>query len=176
MQTEVLGRLLQRPVEVRTLPLSLAYPRGGVAREAVKGALGSGGCFALLAFLSPAPVVGVFFGAVGLSFLWYLLHQISRLYLRVRLDDTGLVQQLGGVEKAIRWREIEQLKLGYYPRGKGAGSGTLVLTLKGGGRRIKHDSSLDHFPTLLASAAAAVRASGITLQPTTLENLTLLEL
>ncbi len=171
MNQEVFVKLLQRPADLRPLPLTMAYPRGAVSREAAKGALGAGGCFAIVVLLAPAAVVGWLFGTVGALFAVYLGQQVLRLLLRVRLDEAGVSEQVGAWQRAIPWHELRRFKLGFYPRGRGADAGLLVLTLKGRGLRIKHDSTLDHFPTLLVQAAAAARANDLQLHPTTAENL-----
>ena len=49
--------------------------------------------------------------------------------------------------------------------------GTLVLVLHDGTGKLKVDSTLDHFPTLLSRAARAARERNLELRPTTEANL-----
>ncbi len=160
-----------RPAELAPVPLALAYPERSLMIEAAKGLTGTLGCLAVVFFLAPTPYLGWPIGLVGLLFLMYFLQQASRFYLRLRVDDIGILYDLGYRNKAIRWSELEDLKLHFYPQSKGARQGMLVLILKDGKRRIKLDSSVDHFPTLLARAVEAAREKNLELHPTTVENL-----
>ena len=171
MLTENLTRLLGRPTEVLPVPLQPAYPRAVVIKEGIKAFLGTVAIFAIVIFLKPTPYIGWPLTAVGLLFFSYLYQQLSRYFLRLHVDDTGLIQELAGMRKAIRWTGLTDLRLNFYPQTKGANQGTLVLILKEGKRRIKVDSTLDHFPTVLSKASAAAREREIFLHPTTAENL-----
>ena len=169
---EKLTRLMGRAAEIAPLPLSLAYPKKGLVKEGVKGLFGAAGCFAIVVFGQPTPWVGWPAGIVGLLFGAYFLQQVSRYYLNLRLEENGLIRELLGFRKTIRWPELARLRLHFYPQAKGSGKGMLVLTLWSGKHRIKLDSTLDHFPALLARAAEAARERGLEHHPTTAENLT----
>jgi hypothetical protein len=71
----------------------------------------------------------------------------------------------------LRWGELENFRLNYYPNGRKASTGTLVVILQAGDGRVKVDSGLDHFPTLLCRAAQAARERELDLHPTTEANL-----
>ncbi len=167
-----LTRLMGRAAEIGPLPLTLAYPEKGLVKEGVKGLIGAAVCFAIVVFVQPTPWIGWPAGIVGLLFAAYFLQQVSRHYLNLRLEQSGLIHELLGFRKTIRWPELARLRLHFYPQSKGAGQGMLVLTLWGGKHRIKLDSTLDHFPALLGRAAEAAREQGLELDPTTAENLT----
>ena len=176
MLSENLTRLLGRPAEVVDIPVELAYPSRMLGWECAKGISGALACAAVIVFLHPTPWLGWPIGIVGVLFFMYFGQQFSRRYLRLQLDDTGLIHDLPGNRKAIRWSELSDLRLNFYPQSKGTTQGTLVLTIKGGASRIKVDSTLEHFPTVLTRAAQAARDNGIELHPTTVENLTSLGL
>ena len=176
MLTENLAKLIGRPAEVVAAPLDLAYPDGMLIRESLKGLAGGLTSAAIIVFLRPTPYLGWPIGFVGLLFLMYFGQQLSRRYLRLHMDDTGLIHELLGFRKTIRWSNIRDLRLNFYPQGKGNIQGTLVLTLKDGASRIKLDSALDHFPTVLSRAAQAGRDAKIEFHPTTAENLSSLGL
>jgi len=174
---EKLTRLIGRTAELAPVPVAMNYPEGMLIREGIKGLAGTMACFAIVIFLHPTPWLGWPIGFVGVLFLAYLWQQISRHFMQLRVDESGINQELvGGIRKIIRWTELKQLRLHFYPQTKGSGSGTLVLTLWGPKQRIKLDSTLDHFPTLLARAAQAARDRKLELHPTTAENLAHLEL
>lgn len=176
MVIENLSKLLGRPAEVVSLPVEAAYSASMLVMESAKGLTGALGSAGVIIFLRPTPYLGWPIGIVGVLFFMYFSQQLSRRYLRLHLDDTGLIHDLPGFHKSIRWPELSDLRLNYYPQSKGASQGTLVLILKDGSSRIKIDSSLDHFPTVLSRAAKAARDAGIDLHPTTAENLSSLEL
>src|SRR5574341_1145442 len=78
----------------------------------------------------------------------------------------GALAVLRGRE-TIAWGELEGFRLHFYGFGRQARTGTLEVRLTARGRRIKADSALDHFPTLLVHAAQAARTRGLALDPTT---------
>ncbi len=176
MLTENLSRLLGRPAEVVPVPLALSYPQRILVKEGMKGLIGSAVCVYILYFLRPTPYLGWPIAAAGLLFLMYLSQQVSRHYLQSRVDDTGVIHETFGIRKAIRWSELSDLRLNFYPQSKGASQGMLVLILKDGKSRIKLDSTIDHFPTVLSRAVEAARKRGFEFHPTTAENLTSLGL
>ncbi len=169
--TENLTRLLGREAELLPVPLETAYPHRILIKEAIKGLIGVVGSFVIVFVFKPTPYIGWPVAAAGLLFLMYLGQQVSRYFLRLHVDDTGLIQDLPGLRKAIRWSELKDMRLNFYPQSKGASQGMLVLILKDGRSRIKLDSTVDHFPTVLSRAAEAARKSGFALHPTTEENL-----
>ena len=176
MLIENLTKLLGRSAEVVDIPLDLAYSGRMLKVECSKGFAGAAACAGIIVFLQPTPWLGWPIGIAGMLFFMYFSQQLSRRYLRLLLDETGLIHDLPGFRKAIRWSELSDLRLNFYPQTKGASKGTLVLTLKDGASKIKVDSSLDHFPTVLSRAAQAARDGGLELNPTTTENLATLGL
>jgi hypothetical protein len=128
-------------------------------------------CLAILVVLRPSPWIGWPVVGVAVLFALYLLQQARRFTLRLRMDETGVLREGGGSGQTVPWQELRKLRLNYYPHGRKAAMGTLVLVLGSGRVRLKVDSTLDHFPTLLARAAAAARERSLELHPTTQNNL-----
>ena len=177
MLTEKLSRLIGQPAQVTQLPLTLAYPPKALGWETLKGAVGAAICFGVVGFLSPTPFLGWPIGGLGLLFGAYGMQQFRRRALRYRLDDQGFTELRGDARRAIRWQELAEFHLKFYPQNKRDAVGTLVLILKDGSRgRLKMDSTLEQFPTLLDQAATAARACNLTLDPTTEANLAQLDL
>ena len=177
MLTEKLSRLIGQPTEVAQLPLTLAYPPKATGWESLKGAAGAAICFGVVGFLNPAPFLGWPIGGLGLLFGAYAIQQFRRRALRYRLDDQGVTELRGDARRAIRWQELAEFQLNFYPQSKKDAVGTLVLILQDGSRRrFKLDSTLEQFPTLLDRAAAAARSRNLTLNPTTEANLAQLDL
>jgi hypothetical protein len=165
-----LTTILGRDAVIEPLPLTLRYAPGTLRAEAIKAALGAALCVAALLVLSPAPLIAWPIAAVGLLFVAYLAQQWRRSRLRLELDSAGLTRTAGVASKRLDWNTLRAFKLQFYPNRRRSLQGMLVMTLRGG-FRVKLDSALEHFPTLLRHAAAAARERSLTLDPTTAANL-----
>jgi hypothetical protein len=176
VRTDQLAKLLGRPVELAPLPLSGRYPSTLLNWEIGKSAAGTALCAGLVIALQPTPWVAVPLLVIAGLFGAYLVQQLRRRPLRFDLDDTGVTRINGGRRTPFRWNELQELRLNYYPNGRKATMGMLVLVLRNGTARLKVDSTLDHFPTLLGRAAQAARERRLTLHPTTLANMDKLDL
>lgn len=171
MNLGLISRLTGRPAELKALPVTLGYPRGFLGREAAKGAAGALLLAALLLALKPSPYVAWPLGVVAALFALYGAQQWRRRGLRWMVTEHGAALVSGGRRVDIAWNELERLRLHFHGFGRNAAEGTLTLRLSAGRRRIPADSSLEHFPTLLAQAAQVARERGLELDPTTEANL-----
>ena len=129
MLNENLTRLMGRPAELVDLPVDLHYSESMLVKECIKGFAGAAASAAIIIFLQPTPYLGWPIGIVGLFFFMYFGQQLSRRYLKLRIDEIGLIHELPGFRKAIRWSELSDLRLNFYPSTKGGSEGTLVLIL-----------------------------------------------
>lgn len=170
MYTDKLSTILGEPVLIEPLPLTLRYAPARLRNEALKAAVGAALCLAVLLALRPAAVIAWPVGMVGVLFPAYLVQQVRRRALIVELDAAGLSRKAGGATRRLEWSALDRFKLQFYPHRRRSLQGTLVLTL-GGGFRVKVDSGLAHFPTLLLHAAAAARERALTVDSTTSANL-----
>ena len=174
MDNDQLAKLIGRDVEIVPLPIEAAYPRNILQWEVAKSAAGLAGCLAMIVFLQPSPWVAWPIGIVALVFGYYLWQQAGRYAVRIRLDETGASVSRGGRRKEFPWDRLKDFRLEFYPNGRKARSGSLVIKLYRDAERLRVDSTLDHFPTFLIRAASAARAAqegGLTLHPTTVVNL-----
>jgi hypothetical protein len=171
VRTEQLAKLLGRPVELAPVPFTGRYPQGVLTWEIIKSAIGLGVCVGLVYFLSPTPFIAWPLLGVGALFGAYLLQQARRVPVRFAVDEQGVTRIRGSQRAPWRWNELEDFRLNYYPNGRKATMGTLVMVLRNGKGRLKVDSSLDQFPALLSRAAQAARERNLTLHPTTQSNL-----
>ena len=184
MRIDQLTKLTGRPVEDAPLPLTAAYPRAGVHVEVGKAVAGIVCCVAFVAGVQPSPWLGVPVLGMALAFGAYLWQQTGRYSFRLRVDENGVARTQRGRSFTLPWASLSDFRLNYYPNGRKARTGTLVVVLWGGGRtgagggrhRIKADSALDHFPALLSRAARAAHERELVLHPTTVANLEKLEL
>ena len=170
MYLDKLGTILGRPAVIKPLPLTLRYAPERLRGEAIKAASGVVLCVAALLVLSPAAAIAWPIGLVALLFLAYLIQQWRRRALRLELDSAGLAHDTGGSARRIAWARLDTFRLHFFPHRRRSPQGTLVLTLRGDSR-MKLDSALVDFATLLLHAAAAARERGLTLDATTEANL-----
>ena len=171
MQTGLLSRLMGRPAEVRTLPVTVRYGSGALRWEMAKGGAGAAGGLAILIGLSPSPWVGVPVGIAAALFAAYGLQQVRRTRISFEVTEEQASMRDGERRREIPWGRLESVKLKYYAFGRKAQQGTLVLQLAGGGQRLKLDSAADEFATALYYAAQVARNRELPLDPTTLANL-----
>jgi hypothetical protein len=176
MQAGLLSRLMGRPAEVKRLPVTIRYLPSALRWEFAKGAIGTAGGLAILVGAGPTPWVGVPLGVVTALFGAYAWQQVRRRRQTYLVLEDRLQATEGKREQEIVWNDLARMRLKYYAFGRKAEQGTLVLYLEGEGFRIKLDSAADEFATLLYHAAQVARQRELTLDPTTVANLSQLGL
>lgn len=149
------------------------YPANALLADYGRGVVGAGISGAFWA-LSPVAIYSmVLFGGLTSLFLLFVLRTAMRQRLRVESSDVGI----GAVGSApIAWRELDHMRLRYYAPRRSKGKGWMTLNLRGGGRRLAIDSTLEGFDDIAARAAGAARQRGLALNDTTLANLAALGL
>ena len=149
-------------------PLRVLY--GDYLRSAAGLLVGLG----VLLAVPPNPPVVVIFGSLAVLFAAFGLRTLHRHSLRVAVTDEEIACR-GVVTKTIPWREIAGMRLRYFGSRRGKrwplGSGFMQLTVKGSGRAMTFESSIEGFDWLAGRAAAAMRAQRLTLDPPTATNL-----
>jgi hypothetical protein len=171
-----LSAILGRPAELAPLGLTLRYPPRALRWEAIKGAFGALLCGAMLFGLEPAALIAWPVGGAAILFVAYAGQQIRRTGLRYHLDADGISRVAGGRSCRVSWTALDRLRLNFYSHRRKSQQGTLSLVLGAGAVRLRLDSGLDHFPTLLLHAAAAARGRALQPDPTTEANLAALGL
>ena len=171
MNIEKLSRLQGRLAHVVALPVAARYEKSAIIQELVKSGVGAAFCLMILLMLNPSPYLGWPFAGIGLLFLTYFFNQAGMIRLRLHISDTEVEKKSGNQRQVLRWDDLTFFQLNFYPHGRKAESGNLVLKLEGGGVRLKVESTLDHFPTLLQTAAKKARERELEMTPPTLSNL-----
>ena len=110
----------------------------------------------------------ILYGLSGL-FVWFALKTYARQRLALLADDHGL-RAHGFHRRALRWEDVEDVRLAYYAPRRGGKPGWMHLKVKGGGAVIRADSELEGFERLLDRVAAAVATNRLELGPTSAAN------
>jgi hypothetical protein len=121
-------------------------------------------------FVTGSPATLAILGGLTAVFALFGFRTLVRHSTLVVLSPDG-VRARGLLGGQIAWRELDQVKLGYYTTRRDRQGGWMQLTLRGKGRRLKFDSSLEGFDGLVRQAVAAARANSLELSDSTMANL-----
>lgn len=153
---------------------TLHYPRRVLYADYLRSAAGLVVGLGVLLAVPPSPVVVAVFGSLAALFAAFGLRTAQRHNLRVTVSREAVACR-GVIAKTLPWRDLAGMKLRYYgsrrSRRRPLGGGFMQLTLKGAGRAMTFESSLEGFDWLAGQAAAAMRARGLPLDPATASNL-----
>lgn len=146
------------------------YPVRTVVFEYVQSAVGMAFTFGPLAATTPLPAVTGVLAALGALFFIFGVRTVIRHNTVVELSDEGVVAR--GLKPAtVRWDELSRLKLSYFSTRRDRTGGWMQVRLKGAGRTLRVDSTMEGFDRLVARSAEAARARNLELEPTTVQNL-----
>ncbi|HEY1382394.1 MAG TPA: hypothetical protein VGF43_02205 [Dongiaceae bacterium] len=124
---------------------------------------------------------------VGLTILFatYTMMTLAKNLARFRVSEEGI--ECGAFRKrAIRWGELSELALRFYPTSRNRKKGWMTLTLKAtppagagermraGATKIEIDSTLPGFPEIASRAAHAAKENKLTVDRVTADNLSAL--
>lgn len=150
------------------------YPPRVLYGDYLRSAAGLGVGLGVLLTVPPNLPVIIIFGSLAALFGVFGLRTVHRHSLRIAVTDEAIACR-GVVTKVIPWDALTAMKLRYFgsrrSKWRPIGSGFMQLTLKGAGRAMTFESSVDGFDWLAGRAAAAMRARGLALDPATASNL-----
>lgn len=149
-------------------------PRAMVA-DYLRAAFGAAVSLAPLTFFQVAPTMVYILGGLGAVFVLFGGRTVLRQLTCVELSADGL-RLAGPIRGGLRWSELDDLALSYYSTRRDRTGGWMRLKLKGGGRTIKLDDTIDGFPEIALRAVTAARANGVALSGATVANLTALDI
>ena len=152
---------------------TLRYPRREVTLDYLRALFG-GVVFAGAAVAAgPVLVLAVLLGVIAMLFAIYGWRTYLRQHTEVAVDDQSIaVTVLGGMlgRSVVAWRDLSGCRLAYYSTQRDRKGGWMQLTLRGAGRRIKLDSTLEGFDEIVPRAAAAARENHLELDESTARN------
>lgn len=146
------------------------YPAGAMAADYARALGGMALTLGPLAVFNVAPLMVYILGGLGALFLAFGFRTLLRHLTRVEISTEGIRME-GPAGRGVRWRDLDAMSLRYYATRRDKLDGWMQLKLKGEGRALTLDSSIDGFSEIVACALRAARDNGVALEPRTLANL-----
>ncbi|HET6622203.1 MAG TPA: hypothetical protein VFG64_19845 [Dongiaceae bacterium] len=160
----------------------LRYPLSALLWDYVRGIGGIAICFVILVTNEWHSQLMWLFVGLTILFAIYTMTTLAKNLARFRVSEEGI--ECGAFRKrTIRWGDLSELALRYYPTSRSRKKGWMTLTLKtrpaagGSGRRpsaetsLQIESTLPGFPEIAARAAHAARENKLTVDRVTADNL-----
>ena len=147
-----------------------SYPTRTLAGDYALASVGAAFMLGPLALLEVAPLMVYILGGLGTLFVVFGVRTVLRHMTRVKVS-TEEIRLEGPLRVALRWQNLNTMKLSYYSTHRDRHGGWMELKLKDTERTIKLVSAIDGFPTIVRQAAAAARANRVSLDEPTVENL-----
>ena len=150
--------------------LRLRYPPRALVFDYFSTLLGLAFTVTPLTLLTPLAAVSGVLACLALLFFLFGLRTVIRHNTFVVISDHSVT--LGGLRGTdITWRELRELKLSYFSTRRSRQDGWMQLRLRGKGRTICLDSSLEGFDKLVAHAAKEARRNEVDIMPETMQGL-----
>lgn len=146
------------------------YPLGAVTADYARALAGIILTFGPLAFVNIGSVMVYILAGLGALFLLFGCQTVFRHLTKVEVSVAG-IRITGSGNQAIQWCDLDHMSLRYYTTRRNKSGGWMQLKIKGKGRDVTLDSSLEGFDDIVCRALEAARANAITLESGTLTNL-----
>lgn len=156
------------------MSVALRYARPAIYADYARAAVGVTVCILPLLFVA-SNTVTLALAALGALFLLFGARTALRHATEIVADDAGIAAH-GPFGCRIAWDGLDRLKLAYYATRRDRKGGWMHLTLAGGGRTLRLDSSLDGFGDVARLAARAAVANGIEVSDATRANFAALDI
>ena len=160
----------------------LRYPLSALLWDYARGIGGIVICFVILVTNEWHNQLVWLFVGLTILFAIYTMTTLAKNLARFRVSEEGI--ECGAFRKrTIRWGELSELALRYYPTSRSRKKGWMTLTLKarpaavGSGRRpgaetsLQIESTLPGFSEIATRAAHAARENRLTVDRVTADNL-----
>ena len=153
----------------------LRYPFSALVWDYVRGIAGTVLCFVILVTIEWHNQLPWLFLGLTVLFAIYTMTTVAKHVARFRVSEEGI--ECGGFRRqAIRWGDLSELALRYYPTSRSRKKGWMTLTLKakGGDSRpasVKIESNLPGFAEIATRAAWAAKENKLMVDRITADNL-----
>ena len=156
----------------------LRYPFSALFWDYARGISGSVLCFVIAVTTEWHNQLVWLFVGLTILFAIYTMSTVAKNVARFRVSEEGI--ECGGFRKqSIRWGDLSELGLRYYPTSRSRKKGWMTLTLKAKARSgspasLKIDSNLPGFTEIATRAAWAAKENKLMVDRVTADNLTAL--
>ena len=146
------------------------YPPSALRGDYARAGLGLALTLGPAAMVQPGSGALWVLGPLALLFAVFALRTLGRQLAVVELGPDGVsVSGLG--RSSLRWDEIRSLRLDYYSTRGDRTGGWMQLTAKGPTGKIRVDSALEDFVSVVRAASDAARKAGLEVSEATQANL-----
>lgn len=150
--------------------MAYRYPTRALAGDYARAGSGVALTMGPLLFVPASPVMMGILGGLAALFLAFGARTALRQWTVVQVDDAGITAA-GPVGSRIDWDDLEGLALAYYSTRRDRTRGWMQLTMKGNGRRVRIDSTIDGFRDIVLAAVRVAESRGLEMNPATTGNL-----
>jgi hypothetical protein len=160
----------------------LRYPLSALVWDYARGIAGTVICFVILVTNEWQNELVWLFVGLTILFAIYTMTTIAKNLARFRVSEEGI--ECGAFRKrTIRWGELSEVVLRFYPTSRNRKKGWMTLTLKVarpanaaerkkiGGTKLEIDSTLPGFSEIASRAAYAAKENKLTVDRVTADNL-----
>ena len=153
----------------------LRYPFSALFWDYARGIAGTVLCFVILVTIEWHNQLPWLFVGLTILFAIYTMTTIAKNVARFRVSEEGI--ECGGFRKqSIRWGDLSELALRYYPTSRSRKKGWMTLTLKaqassGSPASLKVESNLPGFTEIATRAAWAAKENKLMVDRVTADNL-----
>lgn len=151
----------------------LRYPLSALIWDYFRGIAGMVICFVILVTNEWQNQLIWLFAGLTILFGIYTMLTVDKSLSRFRVSEEGI--ECGAFRRRrIRWVDLSELSLRYYPTSRSRKKGWMTLILKAaeGGTKLTIESTLPGFPEIVARAAHAARENKLAVDRVTADNLT----
>jgi len=151
------------------------YPSRTIVSDYIRAGVGALLTLGPLTAIQAASIPGVVLSLLATLFIFFAGRTWIRGRTVVQLSENSLaVTALWN--RIILWQDVASLELRYFATRRDRSQGWMQLTLKSAGSTLRLESTLEGFETITRAAARAASRRGLSLSPSTLENLRALDL
>lgn len=146
------------------------YPSNELLRDYVRAGFGLAVTGVPLLSMHAGPVMMWALAVFAALFAVFGARTAIRHLTIVRVGDTGIAA-IGPMGVSIDWNDLGRIALSYYSTRRDRTRGWMQLSLRGRGRTLRLDSTIDGFRDIVALAARHAELRRLEMSPVTIGNL-----
>ena len=148
------------------------YSASGLAADYCRAGIGLFATAGPLALLDPTGTGGLVYILASLAILFgvFAVRTLIRQLTVYEATETGL-RVSGPIGFQLAWSDVSDVRLEYYSTRRDRGRGWMQLRVRGAGRTVRLDSTLESFSDIVGRAAEEAACRGIVLGDATLDNM-----